>query len=266
MLVLLSPSKAMHVPALPGNCSADEPAKLSQPVFLPYAQSLWQILHTLNPQQLGELLAISPKLAQLNWQRYQSWGEGEPQAAIYTFAGDVYKGLDAASLSADSIAFAQKHLRILSGLYGLLAPMDAIWPYRLDMGTRLHQASKAFNSPDLYSIWRDGLPGHLDAYAQQQGFAFILSLASQEYHAALINPGYAYKTPIIQARFEQQKANGSYASIGLKSKYARGLMTRFIVQYGITQAQEIKNFQADGYRFMNDLSTQEVYVFRMKSP
>lgn len=214
-----------------------------------------QVKH-LDPTELSSLMKISEKLGELNHERNQSWQTpftlDNAKQCIYAFKGDVYMGLDAETLSKKDIQFAQKHLRILSGLYGLLKPLDLIQPYRLEMGTRFANSRGA----NLYQYWGNRLTDALSEELQDD--ATLINLASNEYSKVLQlkNIDANVITPIFK-----DKKNGEYKLISFYAKKARGLMSRYIITNKLTKASQIKKFDMDGYKFNLNLTKNNDWVF-----
>ncbi len=250
MRIIISPAKKLHE----GKALPDYPA--TQPIFLPQSQQLIDILSMKDSFEIADLMKLSIKLADLNMQRYQSWHTpfttDNAKQALFSFAGDVYQGLDAASLNAADIDFAQQHLRILSGLYGLLRPLDLMQPYRLEMGTKLAN----FKGSNLYDFWGDKLTQQLNQ--ELNSTDTLINLASNEYFKA-IKPK-VLNASIITPTFKENKG-GTYKVVGIYAKKARGLMSRFIIQHRITQVEDLKNFAVDGYSYNPSLSTSDNWVF-----
>lgn len=224
--------------------------------FMNDSCELMDQLKHLDPTELSSLMKISQKLGELNHERNQSWQTPfTPENAkqcIYAFKGDVYTGLDAETLNKKDIQFAQKHLRILSGLYGLLKPLDLIQPYRLEMGTRFANSRGA----NLYQYWGCQLT---DALSEQlQDDATLINLASNEYSKVLQLKD--LDANVITPIFKDKK-NGEYKLISFYAKKARGLMSRYIITNKLTKAAQIKKFDLDGYNFNVDLSKNNDWVF-----
>jgi cytoplasmic iron level regulating protein YaaA (DUF328/UPF0246 family) len=205
---------------------------------------------------------LSEPLARLNVDRYKAWRprftEHNSKPAVLAFNGDVYDGLDARTLSADDIAWAQQHVRMLSGLYGILRPLDRMQPYRLEMGTRLATPAGA----SLYDYWGDRLALHLNKLAKSEKVPVIVNLASQEYFRAADRK--ALKLRVVDCQFEDWK-NGEYKIISFFAKRARGLMARWCVQNRVETPEGLKGFDLDGYRLAPEASSPERLVFRRKS-
>ena len=250
MKILLSPAKSLDFKSqLPTD-------KSSSICFEKEAQYLNSILRSKNPEELSDLMSISSKIADLNYERNHSWSfpftANNARQAVYAFSGDVYRGLDAYNIDNDKIDFMQNSVRIISGLYGLIKPLDLIQPYRLEMGTKL-----AFDSnKNLYDFWRKKISDELnDDLVEDEP---VLNLASNEYFKAIDKK--VIKTNIYSANFKQFK-NGEYKTIAIFSKRARGMMTRFIIQNRIKLIDGIKSFNLDGYMFNENLSSTKELVF-----
>ena len=250
MKILLSPAKSLDFKSvLPTN-------KTSSICFEKEAQYLNSILKSKNPKELSDLMSISSKIADLNYERNHNWSlpftQTNARQAVYAFSGDVYRGLDAYSLDSSKIDFLQNSVRIISGLYGIIKPLDLIQPYRLEMGTKL-----AFDSnKNLYDYWRKKITEQLNLELDDK--EPILNLASNEYFKAIDTK--VIKNDIYSANFKQFK-NGEFKTIAIFSKKARGMMTRFIIDNNITDITDIKSFDTDGYRFHKDLSTEKELIF-----
>lgn len=255
MLVVISPAK---------NLDTDSPIPTlhcSQPQLLDQAQLLVEQLQTMPPHQLSDLMHISDKLGQLNYERYQHWqrpfNKGNARPAILTFAGDVYQGLGAHDFNSDDVAFAQQHLRILSGLYGVLRPLDLMQPYRLEMGTRLANA----RGKDLYAFWGDRITESLNQQIQKTGATALINLASNEYFKSV--KGKMLAVPIIEPVFKDWK-NGQYKIISFFAKKARGLMSAYIIKSKLTNVENIKSFSDGGYQYSEAMSSSSKWVFTRK--
>ena len=249
MRMIISPAKKL-------NEAPAEHCEHTLPHFLSQSQQLIDVLQERDSFEIASLMKLSIKLADLNVSRFQQWHTPftpeNAKQALFSFAGDVYQGLDAQTLSADDIAFAQEHLRILSGLYGLLRPLDLIQPYRLEMGTKLITPQGS----NLYQFWGSDITEHLNNELQNDDA--LINLASQEYFKSIQSK--AIRCPIITPEFKENK-NGTYKVIGIFAKRARGLMTRHIIQNRITHAQDIKAFNTDGYTWNTELSNDTNWVF-----
>ena len=263
MLILLSPAKTLDT-------DTPVPSALHQattePLFSAQAQRLINSLKRKGPRAVAKLMGLSSALAQLNVQRYRAFSlpatPANSRPAVLTFAGDVYTGLDAPSLGTADLLWAQQHLVILSGLYGALRPLDALQPYRLEMGTTL-PVGRAKN---LYAYWGDLLTEHLNQRLEQQsqgqaGQAVLVNLASQEYFKA-VQPA-ALRGRLIECVFEDQPAGaGGYKVVGFFAKRARGMMARYAVQQRLAQPEGLREFTAGGYAYAAAVSTAERWVFR----
>lgn len=253
MLIVLSPAKSLDL---------DTPVTTSltsQPDFLDHSAQLIERLRAFSPAQVAELMDLSDNLAALNVGRYASWtmDTAEGRQAIMAFNGDVYAGLDARTLNARQIDYAQAHIRILSGLYGLLKPLDLIHPHRLEMGTRLDTA----RGKNLYEFWGERITHALNAQAAEQGATSLVNLASEEYFKS-VKPK-LLDVPVITPQFEDWKG-GKYKIISFYAKRARGLMARYAAVKGIKDPHKLKHFDVDGYAYVADASTDSSWVFRRK--
>lgn len=258
MLILLSPAKKLDYDSLPIT------PQCSQPDMLNEAEYLIRKLKKMSSRQIARMMKISPVLSQLNYERYQHFHTPfTPQnakQAILTFKGDVYTGLNAEQLSKDDLQFAQEHLRILSGLYGLLKPLDLIQPYRLEMGSRFAVSVKKTN---LYQYWGDKINQAVNQALQDQGDDILINLASNEYFKAVQAKNIQGR--IITPGFKDLK-NGQYKSIFLWVKQARGMMARYIIKNRILRLEEIKDFSSAGYRYNAGMSTSYQWVFTRDQP
>ena len=250
MLVTISPAKSLDLTPI-----ALTP---TQPQFSADAVRLARTMRGQTLGQLRDLMGISDDLARLNRDRFRAFsdapGADAVKPAAWMFAGDTYQGLEAATLEAEDIAFAQDHLCILSGLYGLLRPLDGIQPYRLEMGSRL----KTRRGASLYDYWGDTIARALNARAVEVGTDTLVNCASQEYFGAADCP--ALKLRVVTPQFLEVK-DGRPRVVSFFAKRARGAMARFIVQHRITDAEGIKDFDAGGYRFDVDLSEGDTWAF-----
>ena len=247
MIITLSPSKSMDmVPT--------KVAEFSQAVFLDRSQKLASKARKFSSAELMEFMAISKKLAELNRQRFNDWKPPfsleNAKQAVLAFTGDVYDGLDATTLKKRDLTFAQNHLRILSGLYGLLKPMDLIQPYRLEMGRPLETR----NAKNLYEFWKETVTEELN---RTKGDVLI-NLASNEYFKAIDK--HALDKEIVSPVFKDEK-NGTYKIISFFAKKARGTMARYIIENRITDAASLLEFNRNGYRFDGALSKPDAPVF-----
>lgn len=255
MLSLLSPAKSLNF---------ETPATsqiYTQPTFQKEAQELIDLLRNLSPQDVCKLMKVSDKLGSLNAARFQQWQlpftTKNAKPAALAFTGDVYAGLDAANLSERTLEFAQNHLGILSGLYGLLSPMDLIQAYRLEMGTKFANN----RGKDLYSFWQPLVTAEINKRLEQQERPVLINLASQEYFKAINSK--QLRIPIITPVFKDWK-NGQYKIISFYAKRARGLMARFIAENRVDNPDGLKGFDLDGYSFNPSLSEGDSWVFTRK--
>lgn len=252
MIIVVSPAKSLY------DCSPIQFDNYSEAVFLPEAEKIVSVMKKKKPAQLADLMGISPKLAELNHQRFQVWSlpftpENSWQAVLM-FNGDVYQGLKAETFSASEFETAQQKLRILSGVYGLLKPLDLIQPYRLEMGTTISVARKK----NLYEFWKTKITAKLNQEFSETGQNVLVNLASNEYFGAVDTK--KLKARIITPAFKENK-DGKYQMISFFAKRARGLMSRFIIQNNISDPEEIKAFDLEGYYFNNQLSEGDNWVF-----
>jgi cytoplasmic iron level regulating protein YaaA (DUF328/UPF0246 family) len=255
MLFVISPAKTLDY---------DTPATTAEhtrPDFVDQAGELVALLRPMAPGELGSLMHISDALAALNAGRYASWtrrfSTKNAKQAVLAFNGDVYEGLDAPSLNARQLDYLQAHLRILSGLYGLLRPLDLMQPYRLEMGTRLANA----NGKDLYAFWGARITEALKAVLARQRAKYLVNLASEEYFKA-VKPA-LLRAPVITPVFEDWKG-GKYKVISFHAKRARGLMTRFAALHAIREPEGLKAFNLEGYAFDARASNGNTWMFRRR--
>lgn len=255
MLFLLSPAKALDFDTPP------TVATHTQPLFVPEATELIGLLRAYAPQDLARLMDLSDALAGLNVARYQDWkpefSPPEAKQAVLAFNGDVYEGLNAATLSPQDLDWAQDHVCILSGLYGVLRPLDLMRPYRLEMGTALPNP----RGRNLVQFWGDRLARYLNARAQAQGDdTVVVNLASEEYAKAVDRK--ALQPRMVTCVFEEHRGGGQYKVISFMAKRARGLMVRHAVQQRAQTPQDLTRFDLEGYAFQPPLSTPDRLVFR----
>ena len=258
MLYVISPAKSLDydTPTPP-----ELAALASRPQFVPQAAELIEILKTKSPADIGGLMDISDALSTLNVARYHAWStrftDKNSKPAALAFNGDVYDGLQAGTLSVDDLQWAQRHLAILSGLYGVLRPLDRLQPYRLEMGTAL----KNDKGGNLYAYWGDSIAEHLNAQCAQLAAPVIVNLASQEYFKAAARK--ALKPRVIECQFEDWKG-GRYKVISFFAKRARGLMARYAIQHRIGTPAGLLAFAADGYAYAAEASEPDRLVFRRR--
>lgn len=252
MLMVISPAKTLDYNTPPVTDQA------TQPRFTEHSAELIELLREKSPQDIAELMSLSDKLASLNVARYGSWEHDSTlqnsKQALLAFKGDVYTGLNAEDFNAADFAFAQQHLRMLSGLYGLLRPLDLMQPYRLEMGTRLPTS----RGKDLYSFWGERISQWLNEDLAAQGDQVLLNLASQEYFGA-VKPK-SLNARVIDTVFKDRK-NGDYKIISFYAKKARGLMARYVIKERLQEPEQLKDFNLDGYRFDAATSSENKLVF-----
>ncbi|MEY3200832.1 MAG: peroxide stress protein YaaA [Pseudomonadota bacterium] len=255
MLITLSPAKTLDFESPP------PPWPHSTPDFLDHAALLIERLREFSPQELGSLMDLSDKLAALNVARNLAWhtpfDPDNARVALSAFNGDVYEGLDGASLSVEAVQFAQQHVRILSGLYGLLRPLDLMQPYRLEMGTRLGNP----RGKDLYAFWGEIITEALNATLATQKNPVLVNLASEEYFKA-VKPKKLI-APVITPVFEDWK-DGRFKVISFFAKRARGLMTRFMIDERLDEVSALKDFNLEGYAFAPAESDEATWVFQRR--
>ncbi len=253
MLALVSPAKKLDFES-----DWDVSADLSQPDFLSDSTTLVDALRELSKDQIQSLMHLSDKLGQLNYDRYQNFSTpfapDNAKPAVYAFKGDTYVGLEAESLSASDIAFAQDHFRMLSGLYGLLRPLDLMQPYRLEMGTKFANS----RGEDLYDFWGSKLTRACNEITKDHKNRAVISLASNEYIKSIQPKN--LEGDFITCHFKEIK-NGQAKVIGLFAKRARGAMARYMIQNKIEEPESLKNFDLDGYAFYADESDAKNFVF-----
>jgi cytoplasmic iron level regulating protein YaaA (DUF328/UPF0246 family) len=252
MLMVISPAKTLDFETPPST------TRFTQPQYLDHSQELITQLRELTPAQIGELMHLSDKLSGLNAARFGSWNPAftpeNAKQALLAFKGDVYTGLQAETLSEKELSYAQDHLRMLSGLYGLLRPLDLMQPYRLEMGTKLANA----RGKDLYAFWGTRISEWLNEALAEQGDDLLLNLASTEYFSAVKRS--ALKARIIDTEFKDWK-NGQYKIISFYAKKARGMMSRFVISEQINTPDALKQFDVNGYRYSSELSSDTKLVF-----
>jgi len=252
MLILISPAKSLDFETQSTNTTYSEAR------FLKESDTLIKQLRKFSTDDISDFMGISPKLAQLNFERFVNWqlpfNMENAKQAIFAFTGDVYTGLDASTLNETELKTAQADLRILSGLYGVLKPLDLIQAYRLEMGKKL-QTPKGKN---LYEFWGDKITNEINNTLKEKDDNYLINLASNEYFKSVNKK--KLKAEIITPVFKNLK-NGQYKVISFFAKKARGLMTRFIIQNQITDPEYLKAFNSDGYVFNPHLSTNQELVF-----
>ncbi|MDX1491012.1 MAG: peroxide stress protein YaaA [Pseudohongiellaceae bacterium] len=255
MLVVISPAKTLDF---------ETPVKtrsFTQADFLDDSQALIETLRQKSPEDISKLMSISPALGELNYERFMNWHRPfdaeNARQAVFAFKGDVYVGLDAYSLSSQDLKFAQNHLRILSGLYGILRPLDLIQAYRLEMGTKLSVAK----SKSLYEFWGDKLTDALNSEFKSDRSAILVNLASNEYFKAVNKK--RLSADIISPVFKDYK-NGQYKIISFYAKKARGLMSAYIIKNRIKKLEDLYGFDLEGYQYSPRESSDNAPVFLRK--
>ena len=250
-VTIISPAKKLDYSPVEKNLDSTIPS------LLEHSNELIKDLKSLNPQEVSSLMSLSDKLGALNYERFQEWKtpftKSNSKQAILAFKGDVYQGLDAESLSETELIWAQKHVRILSGLYGILKPMDLMQPYRLEMGTKF-ETKRGHN---LYDFWKSIITEELNKNFSSDN-STLLNLASNEYFKS-INVS-ELKANVISPVFMDKK-NGKYKIISFFAKKARGLMTRYIIKNRIEDITDIQNFEEGGYSFNEAMSEDNKPVF-----
>lgn len=256
MLVVVSPAKALNFE------DPDPGIAWTRPMLMAQTRELMKTTRTLSAVDLAGLMGLSEKLAGLNRDRFRAFRlEHTPEngkQAVLAFAGDTYRGLDAATLSADDLDHAQTHLRIISGLYGLLRPLDLIQPYRLEMGTRLNTS----RGHSLYDFWGDRIVRALNRDLKHMESPVVLNAASKEYFSAI--PADRLKAPVITPVFKEMR-KGVARTLGFTAKVARGMIARYVIRNRIDSIEDLKSFDADGYRFDPGSSTASTFVFIRES-
>jgi cytoplasmic iron level regulating protein YaaA (DUF328/UPF0246 family) len=257
MLSVISPAKTLDYE------SPLTTRKATQPEFLERSEALIEDARRLDPMDIRALMGVSEAIATLNHQRFMDWhtpfDKDNARQAILAFKGDVYTGLEAETLSATQLAFAQKHLRILSGLYGLLRPLDLMQPYRLEMGLRFENSG----GKNLYEFWGEALTDSLNRQLKKTGSPILLNLASNEYFKAV--KAKALEAEVITPVFKDLK-NGKYKMISFFAKKARGQMARYVIENEINDVPALKKYRVGGYRYNAGESTARELVFTRDEP
>ena len=255
MLIVISPAKTLDFETAPTT------NEFTQPEYLKESRKLISELKKLSPAEVSSLMKISDKLGTLNFLRFNDWKTpfklNNAKQALLAFKGDVYTGLDAESLSKQDLKFAQKHLRILSGLYGVLKPLDLMQAYRLEMGTQFENKK----GKDLYEFWGAKITDHINDDLKTSKSKYLINLASNEYFKSLQADD--IKAEIIVPVFKDYK-NGKYKIISFYAKKARGLMSAFIIKNRLKDPEDIKKFNIDGYKFYKSESDGKNWVFQRK--
>jgi len=256
MLLVLSPAKKLDY---------DSPVRTtlhSQPQFVKQAAGLIDVLKEKSASEIADLMKLSDALAKLNVERYAAWKpkftQTNSRQAALAFNGDVYEGLDAPSLSDDQLQWAQEHVAILSGLYGVLRPLDLMQPYRLEMGTRLATGK----GKTLYDYWGAQIAQYLNKRLEGQAEPLVLNLASEEYFKAVDLD--TLKAKVMQCVFQDYK-NGAWKVISFHAKRARGLMARYVIEHRINDVKALQAFASEGYAYAAAESTADKLVFRRKT-
>ena len=260
MYFLLSPAKSLNqTDAIPVNLGN----YYSQPELIEHSQTLMKTLKSKEPIDLQEMMSISDDLAQLNAKRNQDWAwnandpftDDNAKPAGYLFDGDVYSGLNMYAMDEDTAIYVNEHLGILSGLYGVLKPLDFIQPYRLEMGTKL----KNERGDNLYEFWGEEVTNTINTRMADSNEKVLINLASNEYFKSVKKK--ALNADIITPRFEDEK-NGQYKVISYNTKKARGLMVKYAADNKLTNAEQLKQFDLAGYYYCADISDDKTWVFR----
>jgi len=257
MLIVVSPAKTLDYTTPP------KTKNFTLPDYLDDSAELVHRMREFSSLDISELMKVSTKIADLNFDRFEAWNkkftEKNAKQAVLAFKGDVYTGLDAESFSVKDFSFAQKHFRMLSGLYGLLRPLDLMQAYRLEMGTKL----STDRGKNLYEFWGSEITQGLNTQLKKIKSNHLINLASNEYFKA-VKPK-EIKGEIITPAFKELK-NGEYKMIGVYAKKARGSLSRYIIQNQLSNIEDIKSFNADGYRFNAKASQGNNWVFTRKIP
>ncbi len=253
MLALISPAKTLdYESALPSD-------QYTLPRLLEHSQQLIDISRKLSATDIANLMSVSEKIAKLNVERFNDWQPdlnfSNARQALFAFKGDVYTGLDAYNLNDQTLEYAQQHLRMLSGLYGLLRPLDLMMPYRLEMGTKLHN----LRGHNLYEFWGDHITRLINDDLENANSELLVNIASDEYYKSVIER--KLKAEIIKPVFLDQK-NGKYKVISFYAKKARGLMARYMIENQLNKVEDLKSFNTDGYYFDAESSRQGELVFK----
>ena len=252
MLIIISPAKTLDY-----KTSISIQGETEAP-FLKESEKLIKVLKKLNPNDISELMKVSSKIAYLNHDRFAQWQlpfpTGTTRQALLAFKGEVFNGLDAYSFSQEEMDYAQEHLRMLSGLYGVLRPLDVMMPYRLEMGTKLAQGK----NKNLYEFWGDKITKNIQESLNEQKQKVLVNLASNEYYKSV--KASKIKARIITPIFKEAKGD-QYKVIAIFAKKARGLMSRYIIKNRIEEPEEIKLFNKAGYFYNETLSTENEFIF-----
>jgi len=251
MKIVLSPAKSLDFENVP------ETKGITQPIFLKESELLINKLKKYSPEEISSLMSISQKLSDLNYNRFQDWilpfTIENAKPAVHVFTGDAYRGMNPKDFSVEDIRNSQDYLRILSGLYGVLKPLDIIQPYRLEMGTKLEYTKEVNN---LYKYWGDKVTDALNEEMEDE--EVLINLASNEYFKVINRK--KLNRRIVTCSFKDEK-NGEYKMISFFAKFARGLMTRFIIQNKISEVEHLKAFDLERYCYNEEMSTEDNFVF-----
>ena len=251
MLLLISPAKTL-------NFDPTDLKKKSKPRFLEESQALVDIMKKKSAGDIKKLMKVSDKIANLNVERYHNFQTPftlkNAKQAIFAFRGDVYTGLEADSFEKEDLEFAQKHLRILSGLYGVLKPLDLMQAYRLEMGTSLANG----HGKNLYEFWGDKITKTINRDAKSSKSQAIINLASKEYFSVLQPKD--FKTDLYNVNFKEER-NGVFKIISFSAKKARGMMCNYVIKNKLTEPEHLKGFDYEGYVFNEDLSSDREFIF-----
>ena len=257
MLFLLSPAKSLDY----DTPLAGQPH--TPPLFVKQSKALIDVLRGYSPQDIARLMDLSDALSTLNVARYQAWSSRatpkNARQAVLAFDGDVYDGLQARTLDAEALAWTQEHVCILSGLYGVLRPLDLMQPYRLEMGTALPTEQGG----NLYSYWGTQISDYLNKRLRGQNPKVVVNLASQEYFKSVQLS--ALKARVVECVFQELR-DGQYKIISFSAKRARGMMARYAIEHRLTMPEQLRDFDADGYAWCAAASTPERLVFRRDTP
>ena len=250
MIYIVSPAKSLNF--------SDKSKIINnrEPRFKDEADKLIKELKSYSPEEISSLMKISDKLGELNFYRFQKYELNPTKEAVYAFYGDVYRGLDIESLDEEDVLYSDKHLRILSGLYGVLRPLDRIKEHRLEMGTRL----KNSKGKDLYEFWGDKILETLEVDLDNDKSKILINLASEEYSKSAKLDKLKNNYRVIAPIFKDYK-NGKYKIISIYAKRARGLMARYLIENQIEDIESIKNFDYEGYRFSREKSNEDSLIF-----
>ncbi len=252
MLTVISPAKKLDLK------TKSTGKNYTTPEFLDKSAEIIKVIRQFSPKDLAVLMNVSDDIASLTFERHSKWKTPfDPEnagPAIHAFKGDVYRGMSAESFSDDDLEFAQGHLRILSGLYGILRPLDLIQPYRLEMGTKF----KPFDGKNLYGFWEESITSAINTELKKHKERVLVNLASQEYFKAVNENN--LEADVVTPVFKEYR-NDQYKVVGIFAKKARGLMCRFIILNRLAKAEEIKLFNMDGYSYDDNLSSKTEWVF-----